>query len=162
MGSFRKHGARRQSIRESRPDKQSRVWAEMRATGAMTSISIAVMFFLVAVGILWMRDETVTYRPGQYAPNDIVARVKFSLSDKRKLNDKRNAAREAEPHVYTQTEDLLAKVEDHLLSLPSRVAKQREGELSPMLRDVLDAVQNGSTIVIERYNKSVGVLLPIE
>lgn len=42
------------------------------------------------------------------------------------------------------------------------IQTMKSDEVRNSFRDVLDAVQNGSTIVIERYNKSVGVLLPIE
>lgn len=42
------------------------------------------------------------------------------------------------------------------------IQTMKSDEVRNSFRDVLDAVQNGSTVVIERYNKSVGVLLPIE
>lgn len=42
------------------------------------------------------------------------------------------------------------------------IQTMKSDEVRNSFRDVLDAVQNGSTIVIERYNKSVGVLIPIE
>lgn len=42
------------------------------------------------------------------------------------------------------------------------IQTMKSDEVRNSFRDVLDAVQNGSTIVIERYNKSVGVLLPME
>ena len=38
----------------------------------------------------------------------------------------------------------------------------KSDEVRNSFRDVLDAVQNGSTVVIERYNKSIGVLVPID
>jgi len=38
----------------------------------------------------------------------------------------------------------------------------KSDEIRNSFRDVLDAVQGGSTVVIERYNKSIGVLIPIE
>jgi predicted HTH domain antitoxin/antitoxin (DNA-binding transcriptional repressor) of toxin-antitoxin stability system len=42
------------------------------------------------------------------------------------------------------------------------IQTMKSDEVRNSFRDVLDAVQNGSTVVIERYNKSIGVLLPIE
>jgi len=148
MGLFRKHGARRQSIRESRPDTQSRVWAEMRATGAVTSIAIAVAFCLVAVGILWMREEAVAFRPGQYVPYDVTARVKFTINDKVELNRRRDEARKIEPHVYTPNGDQWAAIESMLLGLPSKVSKLKENELDPALRKLLDA---GSLTKLQGY-----------
>jgi antitoxin (DNA-binding transcriptional repressor) of toxin-antitoxin stability system len=38
----------------------------------------------------------------------------------------------------------------------------KSDEVRNSFRDVLDAIQNGTTVVIERYNKSIGVLIPIE
>ncbi len=38
----------------------------------------------------------------------------------------------------------------------------KSDEVRNSFRDVLDAVQNGATVVIERYNKSIGVLVPID
>ncbi len=42
------------------------------------------------------------------------------------------------------------------------IQTMKSDEVRNSFRDVLDSVQAGSTIVIERYNKSIGVLLPIE
>lgn len=42
------------------------------------------------------------------------------------------------------------------------ITTMKSDEVRNSFRDVLDTVQNGSTIVIERYNKSIGVLIPIE
>jgi len=42
------------------------------------------------------------------------------------------------------------------------IQTMKSDEVRNSFRDVLDAVQNGSTVVIERYNKSIGVLMPIE
>jgi len=38
----------------------------------------------------------------------------------------------------------------------------KSDEVRNSFRDVLDAVQSGSTVVIERYNKSIGVLVPMD
>jgi putative nucleotidyltransferase with HDIG domain len=148
MSLFRKHGARRQSIRESRPDTQSRVWAEMRATGAVTSLAIAAIFCVIAVGILWMREEAVAYRPGQFVPYDITARVKFTINDKGELTRHRDEARKIEPHVYVLNGDQWTAIESMLLGLPAKVSKLKENELDSTLRSVLDA---GALTKLQEY-----------
>lgn len=139
MGLFRRIGARRQSIRDSRPDKPGRRWTELRASGAVVSAGIAATFCIIATAILWMRDEAVAYRPGQYVPHDVVARVSFVVNDKDELNRKRTEARLAEPRVYSPNGDPWIKIEDQLLGLPSRVAKLKEEELPSPLKEVLDS-----------------------
>ena len=42
------------------------------------------------------------------------------------------------------------------------ITVMKSDEVRNSFRDVLDAVQNGSTFVIERYHKSIGVLIPME
>lgn len=94
----------------------------MRASGVLTSLCIALGFFVLASAILMMRREVVKYRPQQWIPHDIVSRVDFTYFDARRLADAQTAARENAPRVYVAVADPWEKLRQELLKLPDRVA----------------------------------------
>jgi putative nucleotidyltransferase with HDIG domain len=117
-----KSRSRRVEIRKNRPDAFHLKWDAMRASGVLTSVGIAVSFFVLATAILMMRREVVKYRPQQWIPHDIVSRVDFTYFDARRLADAQTVARETAPRVYVATGDPWEKLRQELLKLPDRVA----------------------------------------
>src|SRR4051812_32386631 len=120
----RRRGPRRMEIRKNRPDafQRGRWWVEFRASGAAASLGVAAGFCLIAtLMVVVLREDVVSWRAGQYTPTDIVSRVKFSYADRDKLADAQRVAREIEPRVYTQVGEPWNRLEEQLLSLPSRV-----------------------------------------
>src|SRR3954452_21439934 len=118
----RRRGARRQEIRKNRPDSSSRRWAELRANGTLLSIWVAVGFCVVTICVMMLREQVVTYRPGEFTPNDIVARASFQFTDADELAKLRQMRRDMEPHVYSPGGEIYARLQDLLLNLPQRVA----------------------------------------
>lgn len=122
---------------------------QMRADGSFNSLLVAALFWVVASGIMLMRERAVPWRPGQYAAADIVSRVKFQYSDRDKLSQQQRDARVREPHVYRATHDVFARIESRLLALPTDVARLKESELPADLRGVLDS---GSLNKLQEYS----------
>src|SRR5262252_7693542 len=99
----RKRGARRREIHRNRPDAApppSRWIAEMRANGALATFWVAIGFFVATVALMSLRQNVISYRPGQFATHDIVSRVPFRYHDKDELEKKKRIARVIEPRVY--------------------------------------------------------------
>lgn len=131
--------ARRAEIRKNRPDRHG-ILQRMQAHGALVSMWIAAAFCVAASAILFLRENVVPYRPGQWAPHDIVSRVDFAFRDVKRLEDARRIAGESMPRVYKPcSPDPWSIVEQNLLLLPERIAGSQFNELPPDLRDVLDS-----------------------
>jgi hypothetical protein len=64
-----------------------------------------------------LRDNVVAYRPGQWAPHDIVSRVDFAFRDDRRLSEARRLARETQPRIYklTRPDPLTAEEYDQVV-----------------------------------------------
>ena len=85
--------SRRESIRKDRPDTMVRRWGQLRASGVLTSLAIALVLAAVASAMMMLREEVVPYRPGHYVAHDIVSRVEFTVPDKEKLSAAQRRAR---------------------------------------------------------------------
>src|SRR5688572_33465490 len=93
---FTRKSARRAEIRKNRPDASDpRAFVQkMHAEGGLVALWIATGFFIVATGVLMLRENVVPYRPGQWAPHDIVSRVDFTFREEKLLAKAREQARE--------------------------------------------------------------------
>jgi putative nucleotidyltransferase with HDIG domain len=137
---FNRGSARRSEIRKSRPDARHGLVQRMQAHGAFVSIWIAGAFFACATAILMLREDVVPYRPGQWAPHDIVSRVDFVFREEKRLIDARQVARDQEPRVYQAvTPDPWSIVQQKLLTLPDMVAGSQMDSISQELKQFLDA-----------------------
>ena len=128
---FARQTSRRAEIRSKRPDSAAINWQDLRASGSLASIGIAVGFGVLAMLIMLLRDEVVPYRPGQFVPHDIVSRVDFVYKDRARLAQARTDAREREPRIYKSNGDVWADLGEQLKSLPSRVTNAKLNELPP-------------------------------
>src|SRR5436305_14615168 len=95
--SGNKSTARRAVIREKCPDRYGSYWRELRASGAMRSLGIAAVFCAIAIAIVMLREDVVPFRPGQFAQQDILARVDFTLHDKGLLTKAPQDMRDSQP-----------------------------------------------------------------
>ncbi|MGH7214776.1 MAG: hypothetical protein ACREIT_08430, partial [Tepidisphaeraceae bacterium] len=147
--SSSKNSPRRTELRKKFTD-QGRPWDKiLKAEGAVASIGIAVVFWLMASGIVAMREGVVPYRPGQYVPHDIVSRVSFSFKNKDLLTAHQRKAREDRPHIFQATDDPLLPLQELLLSLPDEVANVKTiDQLPAPLNEVLDS---GSITRLQQY-----------
>lgn len=137
MSLFRRGNRRREEIRRNRPDQVG--WFDaFRSEGMSGSLMIAAVFAALATAVLLTRPEVLSYRPGQFLRHDVVSRVDFSFYDADRHAAAQQVARDAEPRVYIATEDVPAKVEELLLTLPQRVAGLQLEQLPEPLRAVLD------------------------
>ena len=145
-----KSRSRRVEIRKNRPDTPRLDWDAMRASGVLTSLGIAAAFFLLASGILMMRQEVVRYRLNQWIPHDIVSRVGFTYFDASKLSGEQAEARAREPRVYVARDggDPWEPLRAELRDLPSRVANATAQGLPPDLADIFDA---GSVTALRQF-----------
>ena len=145
---------RRSEIRKSRPEAPRFDWEKWKEDGIPTSLGIAAAFFVCATMILLWRQDVIPYRPGQWVPHDIVARVPFNYSDSDKLATERLLARQNEPRVYRPNPegDPFAAVQKLLLDLPERVANSSQ-ELPADLKEVLDG---GTVTQLRQYLTPAG------
>src|SRR5215207_11722269 len=135
MIGSRKMSSRRSEIRKNRPDTTDKWLAKARADGRLVSVWIAIGFFAVASAIAMLRENVVPYRPGQWAPHDIVSRVDFTSFDPKRLTKAQEERREKEPRVYTSNVDVWGDLETYLTSLPDRVTGNSYSQLSEKLRN---------------------------
>ena len=153
---FTRKSARRTAIRKDRPDAADpRAFMQrMQAEGGLVATWIAFGFFVLASGILMLRENVVPYRPGQWAPHDIVSRVDFTFREQKLLDKAREQAREAQPRVYKAADtDPWSVVEQRLLTLPDKVAGSTMETLDSELREVLDA---GTLNKLQEYTTGQG------
>jgi hypothetical protein len=148
MLGIRKSSTRRSEIRKNRPDTTEKMVARMRADGSLISLWVAAAFCGAAIAIVTLREDVVRYRPGQWAPHDIVSRVAFSFSDRDQLAQAQERRREMEPRVYKSTGDSWGELEAYLISLPDRVTGSSFAQLSESLRAVLD---NATLAKLQNY-----------
>src|ERR1700677_1749133 len=74
---------RRWAAREGRQGYEARsVGPELARHDLIPSLAIAAVFWIAVTGLLLLRKQVVSYRPGEYIPHDIVARVDFKFFDK--------------------------------------------------------------------------------
>jgi hypothetical protein len=116
--------SRRADIRKCRPDTPRFDWNKWKQEGVLGSLGIAAGFFVLAAAIMMWRQEVVAFRPGQWVPHNIVARVRFTYFDANKLTTARMEARQREPRVYqpNPSVDPWANLQHELTSLPERLA----------------------------------------
>ncbi len=149
MFSNRKSQQRRAEIRKNRPDTFAHTWQALKESGGMNGLAIAAVFCIIAAGILQLREDVVPYRPGQWVPHDIFARVDFSFRDKDRLSEVRQITRERQPRVYAPAGDVWGDLEKDLLSLPDQVGNAPGiGQVRQPLRDVLN---DGSLTKLKEY-----------
>lgn len=135
----RKYGARRTEVRKNRPDLGGGFFNDLKAKGVMGSLGIAALFAVVAAAIIFLREDAVPYKPGQYVPQDIVSRVDFSYQDHDRLTDVRKQAREAEPRVYKKADvDAWEALRGALAELPDRLGERETAQIPP---DLMTALQ---------------------
>src|SRR5215213_5120512 len=126
MDAAPKSRSRRAEIRKNRPDTLRLDWQELKASGATTSVGIVVGFFVLAYGILLLRQDVIPYRPDQPLTHDIVSRVAFAYPDRNKLVLEQDLRKWREPRVYAPNgatgQDAWDRLEKSLLTLPDRAA----------------------------------------
>jgi putative nucleotidyltransferase with HDIG domain len=143
--------SRRAVIREKCPDRFGSFWRDARASGAIRSIGIAVVFAALAVAIIMLREDVVPYRPGQYVPHDILSRVNFVFHDKSLLDKARQDARLVQPRVYKANGDFWGELEKNLNALPERLAGKKIDEVDPALRSALEL--DGNTGALSEFEE---------
>lgn len=137
-----KSNSRRAVIRDKCPDRFGSYWRDLRASGAFRTLGIAVVFCIMAIGIVMLREDVVPYRPGQYVPQDILSRVDFTYHDRGLLIKARQDARDSQPRVYKTNGEPWSELEKSLLELPDRVAGKKFDEVDPPLRAALELEGN--------------------
>ena len=145
-----KSRSRRVEIRKNRPDTPRLDWDAMRASGVLTSLGIAFAFFVLASGILMMRQEVVRYRPNQWIPHDIVSRVDFTFNDAHLLAQRQHDARERSRGCTWRRATSWEQLRKDLLSLPDRAANAPADALPPDLASVLDA---GAVTALRQFSR---------
>ena len=156
MSETGKSRTRREGIRRNRPDAAWPDWHALRSSGVLASMGIAAAFFVVAWGILSLRQEVVPYRPGQWIPHDIVSRVDFSYRDKDLLADVRRKRRANEPRVYRADPEVWTHLRRELLALPDRVADPATAAPGQLPRPLANVLDGGAVTALRQYATQEG------
>ncbi len=148
-----KSSARRNAIRDHRPDSNANRWNKLKCNGTFPSMGIAAVFWVLATLILLMKEDVLPYRPGQSVRYDVISRVDFAFKDKGLLAKKQQEAKERTPRVYKSTFDAVSgdcwqSLQDQLLSLPDRVGRLPFNDLPAELKAQLDS---GTLTALQRY-----------
>jgi hypothetical protein len=147
FGLDSRRNRRRTATRAGNFDNRS-WWHSLRERGGLASIGIAAVFCLCLMGFFMMREQVVRYRPGQYVPHDITARVDFEFFDKAAQERQVKQARDNAPDVYRQTNlDVWPLISRELVALPDHVHDMNAEQLDPPLRQILDS---GALTVLEQ------------
>ena len=133
--------SRRSAIRENRHDYEARSASnELPTHDLVPSLAIACLFWLAITSLLLLRKDVIPYRPGEYVPHDIVARVDFHFTDRALYDNLIKLKRESAPRAYRKIAgDPWEKIQNYLLALPDTVQGRAPNELDPPLRDILDS-----------------------
>ncbi len=137
-GPQHKSRSRRNEIRRRLPEPRRRVIEVLSRDATWVSLGILAVFVLGTLAIMTLRPQVVPLRPGQYAAHDIASRLDFTYHDEDLLDRRREAARHAEPAVFSPGEPAFQSVEAILLNLPGRVAGKELSQLPEPLQSVLD------------------------
>lgn len=138
MPLFHRTNPRREQLRKDRPDMVAPWYERLLRPENYGGLIVVGVFVLLTSSILMLRPQVVRYRPGQWVPHDLVARVDFLHHDIQKLNSARADARDHEPRIYRQSPDQLKKLNEDLTVLPDQLQKIRLDQLPENYRDVFD------------------------
>jgi cyclic-di-AMP phosphodiesterase PgpH len=157
MFRVRKYHPRRAEIRKNRPDLAP-VWQTITRPQVLTSLGIALGFWMAIVAISTLRERMVRYRVGDYAQEDILSRVEFRYINAEREADLKKEARELAPRVYRADTGAFAKLETTLIGLPGKVTELHYEQLSPEERLPAGVITQLKRIQIEgldQYKKWV-------
>jgi putative nucleotidyltransferase with HDIG domain len=143
MQTNQKSSARRQLIRENRPDTSAAWFNELRCAGLFPSLGIAAIFWILTTSILMLRPDVLPYRPNQSVQHDITSRVDFAFVDNDLRAQHQAEARNNCPHIFRSTAskataDVWQNVQDQLLALPDRVSGLTHDQLPEDLKKSVD------------------------
>src|SRR5688572_4647895 len=110
MFNLRKQRPRRAEVRRNRPDIGS-PWRPLRDPVVLTSLGIALAFWLVASGVAGLRERIVRHRPGEYVHEDVTSRVEFSYMNPVLAAEIQQRARDRAPRVYRAVAQPFAEIE---------------------------------------------------
>lgn len=154
MFGSQKSSARRQAIREHRPDTSAIWFKELQSNGTFPSIAIAAVFWILASAILMLRQDVLPYQVGQIVRHDIISRADFSYVDTDvKKREEQQEAHDRFPHVYRSTVDAggldaWQSLQQFLFTVPMRVAQLNYDQLPADLKPLLDP---SSLAALKRY-----------
>ncbi len=141
LGNKNRGNPRRWAARENRQGYAARnAGTEIPRHDIVPSLAIAGIFCIAITGMFLLRKQVVPYRPGEYVPHDIVARVDFSFFDQARNDQLIQYKRDSVFRDYRRVEgDPWDKIQDFLLALPDTIHGRSPQELDSPLRDLLDS-----------------------
>jgi cyclic-di-AMP phosphodiesterase PgpH len=155
---FHRTNSRREEIRRCRPEP--RLVHRLRTSNSRGSLAIALVFLIIASAILLLRQNVLSYRPGQYVAQDIVSRVDFAYHDNELLQRYRQQARDRVMHVFKSNGDVWSDIESKLRQLPDQMAGKTLDEIPDTLQKqfalqtqtVTTALDSGSLTAFDQFS----------
>ncbi|MFP4139108.1 MAG: HD family phosphohydrolase [Phycisphaerae bacterium] len=123
MWPFRKKTRqRRVEVHDSLPARMRETFARFRQAGGLPALAVAVAFYAVAGLLDVFPIDPVPYRPGQYVPEPIRARVAFKRPDPYLLEDEYDRIKSATPATFRLNTSLVTdQIIPTLRKLPNRL-----------------------------------------
>jgi len=120
----------RKNIASQRPPR----WKRFREAGGLGSTALAGAFFVALVVLDITPAEPLPYRPGQYIPQDIYARLEFSVLSPDRQRELQNEAQATMPPVFKLNTALMDEIFAMLKNLPDQLkATTQPSDLDKML-----------------------------
>lgn len=137
-----------------------RLGTRLRSSGVKSALLTAFVFFVIVSAILMLRQNVLSYRPGQYVAQDIVSRVDFEYRDTELLHRYRQRARDRVAHIYKSNGDVWGDLEAKLRQLPDQVAGKTLDELPDTLTKqfsldtpaLTTALDSGAVTALDQFN----------
>ncbi len=124
---------RRLEVRKSTPAAGASLWLRFCQSGGIGSILLAALFYAAALLMDVYPAEPLPYRVGQYVPQDIHARVPFSVRSEKQLREQLDQIPAQTPRVYVLNKELEQEIVRELRDLPVRLtAATRPADLEAL------------------------------
>ena len=111
---------RRLQVRKSIPSTRASIWKRFRQAGGIGSALLGVGFFAALVLMDNLPSDPLTYRAGQYVPQDIRAGVEFRVLSQELQNELLRNAGSTAPPVFRANTPLLEEISLALKNLPEQ------------------------------------------
>ena len=145
----KKISPRRLEVRKTIASGRTSVWSRLRETGGVGSVVLVTGFFVALILIDTVPADPLSYREGQYMPNDVHARVAFSVLSAERQRELQQKAEFTTPPVFRLNTALVDEILAALKNLPDQLnATTQPDDLDRELGEVfaLNEVPNSATL----------------
>ncbi len=112
---------RRIESRKRVPSAGPSAWRKFRETGGLGAALLASLLLIVAVLMDAWPTDPLPYRPGEYIPADIHARLDFEVPSQQLLNEQIESVKNTTPSTFQLNVQLVEEIMAKLAALPAEL-----------------------------------------